>query len=65
MSRITALFKISKSFMEVAILKGHPSDKVTVDLTDPASAFTKRGMCAKAVLDFGVARMRGAPPRHG
>ena len=58
MGLIIELFRSSKSLVEIATLKGHPSEKITVDLIDADAAFTKRGMCSKAVLDVGMERMR-------
>ena len=58
MLRITELFKASKSLAEIVSLKGHLSEKVTVDLTDGADAFDKRGECMKAVMDIGIERMQ-------
>ena len=64
MGRITQLFRNSKSLVEIATLEGHPSEKMMVDLTDADAAFTKRGMCSKAVLDIGMERMRAAQPEN-
>ena len=58
MGRITQLLRNSKGLVEIATLEGYPSEKIMVDLTDADAAFTKRGMCSKAVLDVGMERMR-------
>jgi hypothetical protein len=42
--QIIDLFKVSKKLAEVAFLKGHPSEKITVDLADGDEAFDKRGV---------------------
>jgi hypothetical protein len=62
--RIVNLFMSSKTLVEVASLKGHPSEKATVDLVEANDAFDKRGKCSKDVMDIGLARMRNAkqPP---
>jgi hypothetical protein len=60
MLRIVGLFKSSKTLVEVASLKGHPSEKVTVNLADADDAFDKRAKCSKDVMDIGMARMRNA-----
>jgi hypothetical protein len=58
MGHITELFRTSKTLAQVASLKGHPSEKITVDLADGDTAFDKRGQCSKAMLDIGMERMK-------
>jgi hypothetical protein len=58
MKRIIEFFIRSSSLVEIASFRGLPSEKTTVDLTDSDAAFTKRGICAKAVMEVGMERMR-------
>jgi len=60
MSHIIELFKASKTLVEVVSLRGHSSEKTTVDLAGGDAAFDKRAECAKAVGDIGLERMRNA-----
>jgi hypothetical protein len=58
LKRLVDLLQSSGALTETASLKGHPDETVMVDLGDSDTAFDKNGICMRAVMGMGAARMQ-------